>query len=74
MHPSKPATPVDMERVQNYLLSKKQSQKTHFDRAHGARELPELGPSQEVLFRFPADEKHIPGTIIKKASEPHSWS
>ena len=54
-------------------MSKKQSQKTHLDRANGARELPELGPSQKVLFRSPTDDEYIPGTIINKATEPHSY-
>ena len=48
----------------------KQSQKTHFDRAHGARELPELGPGQEVLFRSAADDEYIPGTIVDKGTKP----
>ena len=71
--PGKPSTPVSMERVCNYLLSKKQVQKTHLDQAHGARELPELGPSQEVLFGFPADDEYIPRTIMDKATESCSY-
>ena len=35
--PGKPSTPVDMERIQNFLLSRKQSQKTHFYQSHSAR-------------------------------------
>ena len=62
-----------MKRVCNFLLSRKQSQKTHFDWSHGARELQELGPSQEVLFRSPEDDKYIPGTIVNKAIKPHSY-
>ena len=62
-----------MEKVWNYLLSKKQTQKTHFNWAHGAREFPDLGPNQEVFFRSPADDKYIPGTIINKATKPHSY-
>ena len=71
--PSKPSSPVDMESVQNFLLSRKQSQKTHIDQSHSARELEELGPSQEVLLRSPADDEYIPGTIIGKATKPHSY-
>ena len=48
--PSKPSQPVNMESVRNYPLSHKQSQKTYFDKAHGACDLPELDPGQEVLF------------------------
>ena len=71
--PSKPSTPFDMEMVQNFLLSRKQSQKTHFDWSHGARELEELSPGQEVLFRSPADDKYKPGTTVDKATKPHSY-
>ena len=38
-HPIRPSAPVDMESVRNYLLSRKQSIKAQFDRAHGAHEL-----------------------------------
>ena len=48
--------------------------KDNFDQSHGARELEELGPSQELLFRSPADDVYIPGTIADKATEPHSLS
>ena len=71
--PSKHTILGNMGRVWNYLLSKKQTQKTHFDKAHGARELPELSLSQEVLFRSPANDEYIPGTIIDKATKPHSY-
>ena len=37
------------------------------------RELPELGPGQEVLFRPPADDESILGTIINRATEPRSY-
>ena len=45
------------------------SHKTHFDQSHGTRELQELGPGQEVLFRSPTDDEYIPGTIVNKATE-----
>ena len=51
----------------------KQSQKTHFDQSHGAKELKELGRHQEVLFRSPANNEYIPGTIVDKAIKPHSY-
>ena len=72
-HPGKPTTPVNMEQVHNYLLLKKEMQKTHFDRAHGARELQELSPSQEVLFWSLAEDEFIPGTIVDKAIPPCSY-
>ena len=71
-YPGKPTTPNDMEQVCNYLLSKKQTQKTHFNRAHGTRELPELGLGQEVLFWSPTDNEYIPGTMVNKPTEQHS--
>ena len=72
-HPSKPSTPFDMESVWNFLISKRQPQKTNYDRAHGVRELHELQPSQEVLFLFPTENEYIPGTITDKATAPHSY-
>ena len=71
--PSKPSVPVNMERVQNFLLSRKQSQKTHFDQSHSAHELTELSPNQEVLFRSPANGEYVPGTIINKGTKPCSY-
>ena len=71
--PSRPSQPVNMERVQDYLLSCKQAQCTHFNKAHGVCALPELIQGQEVLFRSPVDGEYIPGTIIHKAIMPHSY-
>ena len=62
-----------MEWVCYYLLSKKQTQKTHFDRAHGARELSELGLGQDVLFQSPADDEYIPQITVDKATDPLSY-
>ena len=62
-----------MECVQNILLSKRQNQKEHFDKAHSTRELAELKPGQEVLFLSPAADEYIPSTIVKKATNPHSY-
>ena len=62
-----------MEHVWNFLLSKKQTQKEHFDRAHNARELEELKPGQEVLFLSPVTDEYIPSTIIYKAPTLHSY-
>ena len=69
----KPSQPVDMERVLNFLLSCKQSQCIQFDKAHGARALPELPQGQEVLFRTPSGDEYIPGTIVDKATMPCSY-
>ena len=70
---SKLSTPLDMESVQNFLFSKRQYQKTNYNRAHSARELQELQPSQEVLFLSPTENEYIPSTIINKATAPHSY-
>ena len=71
--PSKPLTPVNMECICNYLVSKCHSQKQSFNRAHGIRQLQELQPSQEVLLLSPAADQYIPGTIINKATVLHSY-
>ena len=71
--PGKPSTPVDMEHVHNFLLSRKLSQKQHFNCSHNARELQQLDPDQEVLFLFPAENEYIPRTIINKASTLFSY-
>ena len=71
--PSKPSQPVNMERVQDYLLSCKQSQSTWFNKANRAHALPELSPGYEVLFRSPAEREYINGTIIDRATKPHSY-
>ena len=56
-----------MESVRNYLLSHKQYQKAQFDKAHGAHDLPELGPRQEVLFWSPVEDEYITRTIVDKS-------
>ena len=71
--PSKPSSPVNVGRVWNFHLTRKQSQKTQFGWSHRAKELGEIGPGQEVLFRSPADDEYVPGNIIDKATEPHSY-
>ena len=63
-----------MECVCNYLVSKHQSQKQVFNRAHSVRELDDLQPSQELLFLSPAADQYIPGTILKKATVLYSYS
>ena len=72
--PSKPSTPVNMECVHNYLVSKCQSQKQAFDRTHGVRELDDLWHSQEMLFLSPTTDQYIPGTILDKATIPYSYT
>ena len=65
----RPSTPIDMEAVQNHLISKKQIQKQYFDEFHNAKPLPQLIPGQEVLFLCQVHQRsYIPGTIVDKAS------
>ena len=72
-HPTKPSQPVDMESVRNYLLSHRQSHKMYCDRAHGAHNLIELGPGQEVLFRSLVENEYIPRTITEYATMLYSY-
>ena len=56
--PGKPSTPVDMEAVRNYLITKKNMQKECHDKTHNAKPPPDLTQGQEVLFLSPADPNH----------------
>ena len=71
--PGRPSQPVDMEKIRNFLISKRQAQCDQFNKAHGVQALPELPPGQEVLFRSPASDEYIPGTIIEKALALQSY-
>ena len=66
--PGRPSQAVDMEKIRNFLLSRKQAQCDQFNKSHGACALPEFLPGQEVLFGSPLDDEYIPGTIIEKAT------
>ena len=71
----RPSMPINMEAVWNHLISKKHSQKKHFDKLHNTKSLSELNPSQEVLFLSPVDHSsYIPGAIIDKALIPQSYT
>ena len=72
-HPGRPSQAVDMEKIRIFLLSRKQAQCDQFNKSHRDHTLPELPPGQEVLFRSPLDDMYIPGTIIEKATAPHSY-
>ena len=72
--PGKLSTPVDMEAVRNYLITKKTSQKEYHDKAHNAKPPPDLIQGQEVLFLSPADpNQYIEGTVLAKAPQPRSY-
>ena len=62
-----------MEKIRNFLISRKQAQCDQFHKAHGAQALPELPPGQEVLFRSTSDDEYIPGAILEKATVLHSY-
>ena len=49
-HPGKPSTPVDMEAVRDYLITKKNLQKEYHDKTHNAKSLLDLSQGQEVLL------------------------
>ena len=66
--PGKPSLPIDLEKVRNFLISRRQAQCDQFNKAHRAQVLPEFPPGQEVLFRSPADDEYIPGTILWEGS------
>ena len=40
----KPLTPVDLEQIRDYLITKKSQQKVHYDKRHGAQQLDDLEP------------------------------
>ena len=72
--PGKPSTPVDMEAVRDYLITKKNMQKEYHDKTHNAKPLPDLSQGQEVLFLSPADpNQYIEGTVLAKAPQPRSY-
>ena len=72
-HSGRLSQPVDMEKIRNFLISRKQAQFDQFNKSHEAQALPELPPGQEVLFRSPADDEYIPRTIKEKATAPCSY-
>ena len=65
--------PIDLEKVRNYLISRRQAQSDQINKSHGVWALSELPPDQEVLFKSPADDEYIHGTIIEKAPLPWSY-
>ena len=71
--PGRPSQLVDMEKIRNFLISKRQAQCDQFNKAHRVWALPELPPGQEALFRSPASDEYIPGTIIEKAPALQSY-
>ena len=73
-HPRKPSQPVNMEDIQNYLISKKTIQKENYDKHHNTKTLPDITPGQKVLFLSPTEpHQYIEGTITSHASTPRSY-
>ena len=71
--PGRPSQPIHVEKVRNFLISRRQAQCDQFNKAHRVQALSELPPGQEVLFKSPADDEYIPGTITEKAPAQHSY-
>ena len=70
----KPSTPVDLEAVRDYLITKKNLQKEYHDKTHNAKPLPDLSQGQEVLFLCSADpNQYIEGRVLAKAPQPRSY-
>ena len=65
---------VDYDKIRNYLLDKKSTQKRYHDQDHSIKPLSELKPGQKILFLNPKDEnQYIEGTVTSKASTPRSY-
>ena len=63
--PGHPATPINLEQVRDYLITKRSAQKHYYDRRHNTRPLPDLSPGQDVLFLSPVDQmSYLEGTIV----------
>ena len=72
--PGHPSTPIDLEQVRDYLITKKSVQKHYYDKRHNTRPLPDLSPAQDVLFLSPVDQmSYIEGTIVSQANTPRSY-
>ena len=52
--PGRPSQHIDLEKVRNFLISRRKPQGAQFNKAHRVQTLPELPPGQEVLFKSPA--------------------
>ena len=72
--PGHPSTPIDLEQVRDYLITKKSVQKHYYDKRHNTRPLPDLSPRQDVLFLSPVDQtSYLEGTIVSQANTPRSY-
>ena len=73
--PGQPPCPLDFEKVRNYLIAQKSTQKRYYDERHNVRDLPELHAGQAVLFLSPADTNiYIEGTITGPSTIPRSYN
>ena len=73
--PGQPPHPVDFDKVRNYLIAQKLTQKRHYDKRHNVRYLPELHPGQAVLFLSPVDTNiYIQGTVTGPSTTPRSYT
>ena len=72
--PSHPSTPIDLEQVRDYLITKRSAKKHYYDKRHNTRPLPDLSSSQDVLVLSPVDQmSYLEGTIVSQANTPRSY-
>ena len=73
--PGHPSTPINLEQVRDYLITKRSVQKHYYDKIHNQdKTLPDLSPSQDILFLSPVDQmSYLEGTIVSQANTPRSY-
>ena len=72
--PGHPSTPINLEQVRDYLITKKSTQKHYYNTRHNTRPLPDLSPGQDILFLSRVDQmSYIKGTIVSRVSTPRSY-
>ena len=72
--PVQPPTPIDLEHVRDYLITKRLTQKHYYHKRHNTRPLPDLNPRQDILFLSPVDQtSYLEGTIVSQTNTPRSY-
>ena len=72
--PGHPSTPINLEQVRDYLITKRSAQKHYYDKRHNTKPLPDLSPGQDVLFLSPVDQmSYLEGTIVSRDNTPRSY-
>ena len=70
--PGKPAQPIDMENVRNFLIEAKAIQKNQYDRRHRVKDKRKLKTGEEVMLLHQAGH-WIKGQVAGRAPEPRSY-